>query len=308
MTKKPYAGQKLYVDPNSNAARQATRWQEEGHKPTADIATMHKLAMVPTALWLGDWTKDVEAAVRSRLDADRVKLHTLVVYNIPHRDRGYYSEQKDAVDRAGYVDFINTIAEGLSHRADAHSGRPAAIVIIEPDALALMDDLTLLEQAERYELLHHAVRTLSKAGARVYIDAGGSNWVPAVVMAPRLAAANRSHSAEGFALNVAHFETTADSFVYADQLRKILGPIHYVIDTGRNGAGPYEAQPDDRPDIEWCNPPGRAIGDKPTLSAARPGCDALLWVKPPGESDGPDAGAWRPDWALEMARHPRARK
>jgi endoglucanase len=79
---------------------------------------------------------------------------------------------------------------------------------------------------------------------------------------------------------------------------------HFVVDTSRNGAGPWPG-----PDPEtWCNPPDRGLGARPTTETGEPLVDAYVWAKVPGESDGtcrggPPAGAWFPRLALELARH-----
>ena len=39
-------------------------------------------------------------------------------------------------------------------------------------------------------------------------------------------------------------------------------------------------------DDEWCNPERQALGQPPTTATTAPGLGALLWIKPPGESDG----------------------
>jgi len=61
---------------------------------------------------------------------------------------------------------------------------------------------------------------------------------------------------------------------------------HFVIDTSRNGVGPWtptEVYPD--PQV-WCNPPDRGLGLRPTTDTGDALVDAYLWVKVPGESDG----------------------
>ncbi|WP_430647938.1 glycoside hydrolase family 6 protein [Agromyces sp. GXS1127] len=61
---------------------------------------------------------------------------------------------------------------------------------------------------------------------------------------------------------------------------------HFVIDTSRNGMGPWtptEIYPD--PQV-WCNPPDRGLGLRPTTDTGNELIDAYLWVKVPGESDG----------------------
>jgi endoglucanase len=96
----------------------------------------------------------------------------------------------------------------------------------------------------------------------------------------------------------------------------------FVIDTGRNGQGPWTpatAYPD--PQI-WCNAPGRGVGLRPSANTGTPLVDAYLWLKVPGESDGscnrgvmdsttdpewggivdPVAGAWFREQAVELAK------
>jgi len=100
---------------------------------------------------------------------------------------------------------------------------------------------------------------------------------------------------------------------------------HFVIDTSRNGVGPWQPPAGVYPDPQdWCNPPDRGLGVRPTTNTGNPLVDAYLWVKIPGESDGectrglgpggttvdpewglidPPAGAWFPEMALELAQN-----
>jgi endoglucanase len=98
---------------------------------------------------------------------------------------------------------------------------------------------------------------------------------------------------------------------------------HFVIDTSRNGQGPW-TPPADHPagdPQDWCNPPDRGLGERPTANTGQPLVDAYLWIKIPGESDGqcyrwtsgpfdpvrgiqdPPAGQWFHDIALELVRN-----
>jgi endoglucanase len=112
---------------------------------------------------------------------------------------------------------------------------------------------------------------------------------------------------------------------YAEQLAlRGTEPItRFVIDTSRNGQGHWTPPAGVYPDPQdWCNPPGRGLGERPTLDPGIPLVDALLWVKIPGESDGectrglgpagttvdpewgivdPAAGDWFPQQARELA-------
>jgi len=287
----PLADARLYIDPDSNARRQADAWRAT--RP-ADAAAMDKLAGRPVADWFGDWNGDVRAAVAARTAriAAAGATAVYVAYNIPARDCGGYSAGGSGAADA-YRRWIDAFAAGL--------GDARAAVILEPDALAGLDCLPAAEQATRMELLAYAVRALAAdRSAAVYLDAGNAAWQPAGVMAARLRSAGIG-AARGFALNVSNFRSTADSEAYGLAVSAALGGgVPFVIDTSRNGAGPA-------PGDVWCNPPGRGLGTPPTTDTGRPLVDAYLWVKAPGESDGacnggPPAGTWWPEYALGLAQ------
>ena len=85
---------------------------------------------------------------------------------------------------------------------------------------------------------------------------------------------------------------------YGRQVSALLGGVRFVVDTSRNGNGPGD---------DWCNPSGRAVGERPTGSTGHDVVDAYLWIKTPGESDGacnggPSAGVFWPDYALGLVR------
>lgn len=77
---------------------------------------------------------------------------------------------------------------------------------------------------------------------------------------------------------------------FAEQLGDVEPSTHFVIDTSRNGLGPWDPTTSEHEytgDPEtWCNPPGRGLGERPTLDVDDPLIDAYLWIKVPGESDG----------------------
>lgn len=80
---------------------------------------------------------------------------------------------------------------------------------------------------------------------------------------------------------------------------------HFMIDTSRNGRGPWAPPAGVYPDAQdWCNPTGRGAGLRPTPDTGNALVDAYLWVKIPGESDGECArglgptGTEDPEWGL----------
>jgi endoglucanase len=216
-------------------------------------------------------------------------LPVLVAYNIPQRDCGGLSGGNTTTADA-YRTWIAQFAQGIGARRVA--------VILEPDALAGMDCLSPGDQQLRLDLLNYAVTTLrAKGSVAVYLDAGNSAWQPAAVIAGRLSRAGIA-AAQGFALNVSNFLPTAENVAYGRQVSALVGDRHFVIDTGRNGLGGNG---------EWCNPEGRALGERPTTSTGEPLVDAFFWVKAPGESDGScnggaASGTWMPEYALGLAK------
>lgn len=286
----PLAGMSLYVNPTSRASQTASAWRST--RP-ADAAQMDKIAAQGQASWFGNWNADVSADVSRAVGAAAAAnaVPVLVAYNIPQRDCGSYSAG-GANTPEGYRSWINAFAAGIGGRR--------ALVILEPDALPAMDCLASANQQTRLDLLSYAVNTLRSLGATaVYLDAGHSNWKSAGTMASRLVAAGIA-IANGFSLNVSNFRFTTNEISYGNSLSALVGGKRYVIDTSRNGLGATA-------DNQWCNPEGRALGERPTVATGNALVDAFLWVKVPGESDGscngnPSAGTWMPEYALGLAQ------
>ncbi|GLF93530.1 glycoside hydrolase family 6 protein [Streptomyces yaizuensis] len=292
----PRATDPYWVNPEGNAARQIVEYRERGDEDKAGL--IRRIASQPTAEWIG--TDDPEGQTRRLTEqatrADRDAL--LVLYNIPHRDCGQFSKG-GAADADAYRDWVDGVAKGIGDRR--------ATVILEPDAvLHLVDSCTPKEyHEERYHLMWGAVERLKRQPAtKVYLDAGNAGWSqPDALHEPlRRAGIDR---ADGFAVNVSNFYPTAASAEFGKRLSAKVGGKPFVIDTSRNGNGPYTGGD---PKEKWCNPPGRALGEVPTTDTGDPLIDAYLWIKRPGESDGdckggPKAGEWWPEYALELARN-----
>ena len=294
-----FAGQQLHVETTGPAVDQVRAWETEGR--TADAALIRKIADRPVAAWFADeapgYPQRATALVTAAKAADRLPVLTL--YYIPERDCSGQSAG-GASSPAAYEQWVASIAGALRGQR--------AIVILEPDAVAQAVQGCLDDRArdERFTLLGKAIDTLTaEPGLTVYLDAGNPGWITDTArMSDALTDAGVAR-ADGFALNVANFETTAANVSYGTALSERLGGAHFVIDTSRNGNGPA-AKTDG--DGHWCNPRGRALGDVPTTTTGHDLVDAYLWIKRPGESDGacgdgaPPAGQWWPEYALELAR------
>lgn len=281
----PLAGMPFYVNPQSKGMRAA-----QGNPDPLLAAVVN----TPTAYWMDHIsTPAVDAKYIATAQAAGT-MPILALYGIPNRDCGSYAA--GGFGSAGaYRAWIDGVAAAI--------GTGPAAVILEPDALAMIDCLSPGQQQERLELIGYAVDTLTRNPATaVYVDAGHPRWVAADVMAGRLNQVG-GQKARGFSLNTANFFTTEESMGYGQAISGMTNGAHYVIDTSRNGAGPVEGD-----DLYWCNPSGRALGVAPTTATGNPTVDAFLWVKRPGESDGscrgaPSAGTFVSQYAIDLARN-----
>ncbi|WP_320784244.1 glycoside hydrolase family 6 protein [Streptomyces sp. CRN 30] len=295
----PGARSPFWVDPASPAVRQIQEWRRQGR--TRDAELLRRIADQPAALWPAGDHPEPTITAATRAAAREGRTPVFVAYNIPHRDCGQHSAG-GASDAAVYRDWIGRFADAL--------GDSEAIVVLEPDAVAhIVDGCTPpAHHAEREQLLGEAIARLKQQPrTRVYLDAGNPDWIeePWKLVEPLRRAGVAA--ADGFSLNVANFQTDATAKEYGLGLSAQLDGKHFVVDSSRNGNGPLAGERGET----WCNPPGRALGTRPTADTGEPVLDAYLWIKRPGESDGecrggPPAGQWWPEYALGLARGSRA--
>lgn len=269
----------LFVDPLMPAAQASLR--DSRFTPLGSRAQ---------ALWITDYypVDQVKEAVRAYAErANRAdKTGMIALYAIPGRDCGLHSA--GGFDPATYRRWVRQVAKGARGQH--------LIAVIEPDAVPFLGDCG--GQGPRAALLREATRKLARAGAWVYLDAGHDGWHSPEVMVERLLRSGIRH-ARGFSTNVGNYMPDGVEKRYGRAIvrglaqRGVLGK-RFVVETARNGAGPA-------PDLEVCNPPSARIGRPPRLHLRRP-FDGYVWVKHPGESDGPcyggpSSGEWWPEGA-----------
>jgi len=281
----------FYVDPNSASAT----WVKNNGGDARAASIKSNIADKAAAHWFGNWDTNISADVSNYVAAAAAKSQwpILVSYNVPGRDCGGASSG-GAGSPAAFRTWISSFAGAVGSRQ--------AIVIIEPDSLAQLDCLPSdADRQTRLDLILYASQQFqSKApNARAYLDAGHTNWIAAATMAQRLNAAG-VHNVRGFALDVSNFYTTSETTTYAKSINSALSSqsgstAQYVIDTSRNANGSNG---------QWCNPAGRKLGVTSQFST---GAESLLWVKGPGNSDGPcgiapstPAGTFSPDLAVRL--------
>lgn len=287
----PLSGRAFYVDGTASAAVAAAQSPESGE--------VRRIAETPQVRWIGNEVgidavaSDVAHYVGGAESVGQLPL--LALYAIPQRDCGNFAA--GGFGTAGeYRRWIEQVAAGL--------GTSRVGIVLEPDALTAADCLPDDQRQERMELLRNAVSALTRnPNAVLYIDAGHSRWLPPDELARRLDAVGVNR-ARGFALNTANFFSTDEELAYGEAVSRLTNGAHYVVDTSRNGSGPAPDAP-----LNWCNPPGRAVGSAPTTETAAAHADAYLWIKRPGESDGecgrndPRAGIFMPQYAIDLVRN-----
>jgi endoglucanase len=276
--------------------------------------------------------------VRAARAKDQVPV--LVAYFVPYRDCSQWSAG-GARSEQEYKEWIDAFADGIGDEKAVVVVEPDGLALLTSEPWCTIGpDEELVPQ--RFREINHAVDALKRGKhTRVYLDAGHSAWqalndYDAGYGEPRqqLGIVNRLLQggvtrADGFALNTSNYRFTEDLVQYGTRISKCLYlrteqgatscpaddvldalPVrkskmtHFVLDTSRNGLGHYTPG---EGETDWCNPPGRGLGERPTADTGIPLVDAFLWIKRPGESDGecqggPAAGRWWPEQALELAR------
>jgi endoglucanase len=191
------------------------------HRKFKDAELLLRLVTVPQATWLtgGDSAavaKDVRQVLLQAKLQRRVPV--FVLYNIPGRDCSGYSSG-GAQTTAEYMSWVDAVRTAI--------GRRDAVVILEPDALALLpsdcgQDPTGSLTTDRFTQLGYAIQALKGlSNTRVYLDAGHSNWHSVGDMARRLVQAGVADT-QGFYLNPSNYQPTAQQIQYGTWISKCI--------------------------------------------------------------------------------------
>jgi endoglucanase len=218
----------------------------------------------------------------------------------------------DAVDRLKAQPNIRVYLDG-THSAWLGSGDAAHRLI--QAGVARADGFFL--NVSNYRLTEHLVKYGQWTSDCIRLAT--TSWWQVEWCASQYFPANPNDFSTWGLTDAAYDQAFADTGVGRDAAAQ----AHFVVDTSRNGRGPWTppAYPDPQ---DWCNPPDRGVGPRPTADTGNPLVDAYLWIKIPGESDGectrglgpggstvdpewglvdPAAGRWFPEMALELAKN-----
>ena len=252
-----------------------------------------KIFEQPVAFWYGakknkNANKNLDKSLKRLLKRTLPGLPYFVIYNLPNRDLGHYSKG-GANDATEYLLFLQEFCSGIKGH------KP--IIIFEPDALPHTSLMGTKDSEHRINLIKAGIDILTEeSDALIYVDIGHSNWLNPKDAAELIARVSNDR-VRGFSVNVSNYRSTKESMEWALKICEYNDNWHFVIDTSRNGNGPHGN--------DWCNPPGRLVGESPTCDTGEDKCDAFLWIKIPGESDGtgnggPRAGRFWPEMATQL--------
>jgi endoglucanase len=213
---------------------------------------------------------------------------------------GHWSDPSAA--QVAYHAWITSLAEGI--------GAHPAVLFLEMDSLITAGCLSPAGVTVRMHELCDAIHVLSNdPHLVVYLDAGAADALPARYTASLLRRAGVAHI-QGFFLNSTHFDWTSREIRYGDQISRLVGGKHFVVNTAENGQGPLRPRHVAREGNEvLCDPVGRGLGPLPTASTGYAKVDAFAWIANPGVSGGtcragaPPSGVFWPSLALELVRH-----
>jgi endoglucanase len=281
------------VDGNK-AISWVTAYRLEGDHESADI--LMRIAGTAQARWVGSW-----------MDDDRVATVTRSVF------RAAQSQDRIALIAFAGEPELSCELDDLAAVRDAYTSKVAASVrdlqdfdievwvILEPSAV---DGLELCDgRADHVEVMNAALEVLDDAGVGIYLDASNVRGWAADDAAARLAQLDLS-LADGILLGVGGYDLVEVERERGEVILDILADhghhhLSYIIDTSRTGNGTAGD--------ETCNAPGQALGKAPRL-VGDGRLEAYVWIKRPGESDGPcntgvGEGEFAPDLAMELARN-----
>jgi endoglucanase len=291
----PLSGAPLFVDHDSSAAIAART-----HPLISTIANQ------PGTTRFGAFSgSDVGLAVSRFLTRASAQepgtVPLLATYRLQDSHCGNWTPPP--ADVASYHGFIDRFAQGI--------GNHPAVLFLEIDSLITTPCLTPAGLNIRLAELHDAINALTSNCPHlvIYTDAGAGDAIPAAQTASMLQRAGVSQI-QGFFLNSTHFDWTSKEIAFGEQVSRLTGGKHFVVNTDVNGQGPLV--PADRVhhgNEVLCNPPGRGLGPKPTANTGFANVDGFEWTTNPGESGGacvpgaPPTGAYWPAYAEMLVRN-----
>jgi endoglucanase len=275
------------------------RWDDYDH--------LQRIASTAQARWVGSWEDDTRVAGLVR-DVYRKAAASERIGLIAYQGMRDYPCERAAADASLELAYRARTAAVVEDLPDSGA---RAWVVLEP---ALLQTIDTCVGDPRGAWLAEAAEILSAAGAVVYLDATGLAQQDPEAAAATVASLDLDAVA-GFSLNVGQHRATAEQLAWGEAFLAALADHGVDADASRDGGDPgqpglgliIDTSRNGVPlDGEQCNAADAGIGAPPRLLGEGV-LDALVWVKRPGESDGPCNGGFAVGQfdqakALELAR------
>ena len=184
-----------------------------------------------------------------------------------------------------------TFRRRVDELAEAVANRPV-VFLLETDALGTSGCIARIGSLPTWEadLSYEIGKLGSLPHAVSYVEAGYSD-ANSVSYTARALNAIGVDRIRGFYTNDTHLNWTINEVRWATKISKLTDGAHFIVNTNQNGNGPKRnAHRRSRGVEDLCNPPGRALGPRPTTDTGFQLADAWLWTSPPGNSSGCGGG------------------
>ncbi|TEB20738.1 cellobiohydrolase [Coprinellus micaceus] len=337
----PYVGVSPYAPKSYAKKLEETIKYFKGEKDHVNAGRTRTVQKIPTFAWV---SKSADPLVKEAL-AEQSKSRKKQLVQLVASD-GEFHLSDDGLNK--YKKYIDDVAAQLS---TTDAAKLKFTIVLEPDSLGNLITNMGVEKcanaADAYrEGISYAIAKLQFSNAALYIDAAHGGWLgwndnlapSAQVYAEVLAAAqeiNPSAKVRGLAINVSNYNqyvsdprepytewnNSWDEYHYVNELTPHLleagYPAHFIVDQGIRTAW-----------SQWCNIRNAGFGIRPTADQKvlnNTNVDAIVWVKPGGESDGtsdteavrfdencrsevahvpaPEAGEWFNDFVVNLVKN-----
>lgn len=299
----PLTGARFFIDHTWGKAALAAKAWRFSHPSWAK--QLGVIANEPETHRFGNWGPHVEQDASAYFERAAIEepgtVPMIATYYLVDGHCGHYSDP--SWRQAAYHRWIGGLAAGI--------GDYRGILFLEMDSLITVGCLSPHGVAVRMAELRDAINVLTAHCPRlvIYLDAGAADAVHANVIAKLLRRAG-VQKIQGFFLNSTHFDWTSREIRFGEQVSRLTGGKHFVVNTAENGRGPLVPPDPAKNGAEvLCGPAGRGLGPKPTFNTGYPNVDAFAWIAIPGMSPGPcvpgapPPGQYWPQLALELIRN-----
>lgn len=258
----------------------------ESRATSTDPLVQRALNMQGQAMWItnganvGEFQRELPEAIA------KGETLTAVLYNMVNRDNGGYSAG-GASSEQDYMRMVQQVSDIV--------GDSEMIMILEPDTTGFAHNSN---NYSKMQLMTQAARHFQEnnPNMKVFADAANPAWMKAGEIVDVLSQRDTLNYIDGFAINIAQFQTDSANLKLAEELYAITG-LPSIADSSRNGNGDPGGGPHDIAGI--------GLGTLPTFDTGSKALLANLWIKKPFASDGRTAkdGAYVESRAREILRN-----